>query len=140
MDGSSGTGAIQEFLTELSAATRDLGSCGKAMPHGEDDMRKIVEYSAAVRGIHNRIMAGYDPAEGSSRIIERFFSQWNNMVFGVFYAADIAEKNKVLTTRQFEIFRASVEEIVRYTSRFGAKYGGGDGNGGLKRGVSRVHI
>lgn len=126
MDGSSGTGAIQGFLVELSAATRDLGSCGKTMPRGEEDIKKIVKYAAIVRGIHDRIIAGYDPAEGSSRIIERFFSQWNNMVFGVLYAANIAEKGKALTARQFEIFRASVEEIVRYTSRFGAKYGAGD--------------
>ena len=124
MDGSSGTGAIQEFLMELSAATRDLGPHGKARPQSEADMKKIAEYAAAVRGIHNRIMAGYDPAEGSSRIIERFFSQWNNMIFGVFYVAEIAVKNKALTDRQFAIFRASVEEIIRYTTRFGAKYSG----------------
>jgi hypothetical protein len=122
MDGSDGTKAIQEFLMELSAATRDLGKHGKVKPKSDADMKKVVGYATAVRGIHNRIMAGYDPAEGSSRIIERFFSQWNNMVFGVFYVADIAGKNKALTDRQFEIFRASVDEIIRYTSRFGAKY------------------
>ena len=124
MDSTSGTGAIQEFLMELSAATRGLGPSGKTMPHNEDEIRKITNFAATVRGIHNRIMAGYDPAEGSSRIIERFFSQWNNMVFGVFYAAEIAEKNKTLTSRQFKIFHDSVEEIIRYTSRFGAKYDG----------------
>jgi hypothetical protein len=122
MDGTSGTGAIQEFLMELSMATRGLGSTGKTMPHNESEIRKITDYAAAVRGIHKRIMAGHDPAEGSSRIIERFFSQWNNMVFGVFYSAEIAEKNKTLTSRQFKIFQDSVAEIVRYTSRFGAKY------------------
>jgi len=109
---------------ELSMATRGLGSSGKTAPHNEVEIRKITDYATAVRGIHNRIMAGYDPAEGSSRIIERFFSQWNNMVFGVFYAAEIAEKNKTLTSRQFKIFQDSVEEIMRYTSRFGAKYEG----------------
>lgn len=124
MDSSSGTGAIQEFLMELAAATRGLGSFCKTMPHNEAEMRKITDYAAAVRGIHNRIMAGYDPAEGSSRIIERFFSQWNNMVFGVFYVAEIVEKNKTLTSRQFKIFQGSVEEIMRYTGRFGAKYDG----------------
>lgn len=115
------TGAIQEFLMELSTATRELGYHGKTKPLNEADLKKIVDYAANVRDIHNRIMAGYDPAEGSSRIIERFFSQWNNMVFGVLYAAEIAEKNKALTDRQFDIFRAAVEEIIRYTGRFGAK-------------------
>lgn len=121
MDSQGGTGAIQEFLMELSAATRNLGLSVKAIPQNEAEARKITEYAAAVRGIHNRIMAKYDPAEGSSRIIERFFSQWNNMVFGVFYAAEIVGKSKNLTVRQFKIFQDSVEEIIRYTSRFGAK-------------------
>lgn len=122
MDSSSGTGAIQEFIVELSAATLGLGSFCNTMPQSGTEMRTITDYAATVRAIHNRIMAGYDPAEGSSRIIERFFSQWNNMVFGVFYVAEIVDKNKPLTSRQFKIFQDSVAEIMRYTSRFGVKY------------------
>ena len=109
---------------ELATATRGLSLPGRAMSYNEAEMRKITDYATIVRGIHKRIMAGYDPAEGSSRIIERFFSQWNNMVFGVFYVAELVEKNKTLTSRHLKIFQDSVEEIKRYTTRFGAKYDG----------------
>ncbi|MBI5815376.1 MAG: hypothetical protein HZB29_07165 [Nitrospinae bacterium] len=116
--------AIQDFLKELSAATNDVVSLADVKAPEPAGVARIIIYATRVRDIHHRLLDGYNAAEGRSRIIERFFNQWNNMVFGVLYTADVLEKKKALTGRQFEIFRAALDEIIRYTKKFGATYGG----------------
>lgn len=112
-------GAIQDFLKELLDISREMERVFFAQTFENIDIRKLVEFSAAVRAVHTRLMKDHSQSDGRSRIIERFFNQWNNMVFGIFYVGDLAEKNKSLTERQFRILAITLQEINRYTKKFG---------------------
>ncbi|MBI4666194.1 MAG: hypothetical protein HY751_07290 [Nitrospinae bacterium] len=109
-------------MKELTAVTKDVQSAMGSSSYKDADMSRIQDYAKALLDIHKRLMVGYDTVDGRSRIIERFFNQWNNMVFGVFYVAELVEKNKAISEKQFTIFRAALDEIIRYTQKFGAKY------------------
>jgi len=111
--------AIQDYLKELSAATRKVERSFRDKPLDSVDLNKLLEYAQAVRDIDDRLRAGYDLGDGGSRIIEQFFNTWNNMVFGVLYTASLLETNKTLTSKQYEIFLVTLNTISQYIGSFG---------------------
>jgi hypothetical protein len=113
-------GAIHDFLRELNEATEAFAETLGGSSAAEVSLGGLGDFAKMVRGLHTRLNEGYDPDEGRSRIIEKFFNQWNNMVFGVFYAEELQRKNGKLTDRQFTILKSSIDEIHSYAERFGA--------------------
>lgn len=118
-----GHGAIQDYLKELSAATGRAERFFSNKPLSSADLDKILEYAGAVEDIHRRLQESYDFTNGGSRILEQFFNEWNNMVFGVFYTADLVEMNRTLTAGQYEIFLLTIRSIQEYIDNFGVKKG-----------------
>ncbi|MBF0170383.1 MAG: hypothetical protein HQK87_04735 [Nitrospinae bacterium] len=68
-----------------------------------------------------RLNEDYAPDEGRSRLIEKFFAHWNNLVFGVMYTEETQRKNGTLSARQRRILSITISEIRDYAERFGAR-------------------
>ncbi len=99
--------------TDTFAATFDLeeGTC---------DPKRLSEYASKVRDLCARLNVDYAPDEGRSRLIEKFFAHWNNLVFGVMYAEESLRNNGNLTERQRKILSITMAEIRVYAERYGA--------------------
>ncbi|MDH5477158.1 MAG: hypothetical protein OEY50_02385 [Nitrospinota bacterium] len=106
------TDLMQECMTAL------LWEAGKiktlfSSDDGEAIDRKILlEFAERMREIHIRLISSYNPTENRSKILERFFLKWNNMLFGIFYIADQYQSKGFISSRQIKILTAAVEEIV----------------------------
>ncbi|MGK7345944.1 MAG: hypothetical protein ACNS63_09075 [Candidatus Nitrospinota bacterium M3_3B_026] len=118
-----GQGAVQDYLKELSVATGRVERFFSNKPLSSADLDKILEYAGAVEDIHRRLQESYDFTNGGSRILEQFFNEWNNMVFGVFYTADLVEMNRTLTAGQYDTFLLTIRSIQKYIDNFGVRKG-----------------
>lgn len=118
MEITSSPGAIQDYLEELAAATRKMERSAANKSLDSVDLGRVLEYASVVRSIHRRLEEGYDPSQGRSRIIDQFFNSWNNLVFGVFYTANLVEINNSLTGKQYEIFLLTLKNIREYLDKF----------------------
>ena len=103
--------AIQDYLEELSSATKKAERFFINKSAGSVDLNRILEFAGKIRQINDRLRKAHDPMDSGSRIIEQFFDQWNNIIFGVFYTADLVEMNKTLTAKQYDIFMATLKHI-----------------------------
>ena len=77
------------------------------------DLKGLLESTEKIRDIHASMKTAFNPTEGRSKIFERLFLQWNNMLFGIFYVAGELTAKGFVTRRQFEVLTAAVDEIVK---------------------------
>jgi len=107
------TDLMQECMSAMLNETRKLDDVVSGKSAELIDKKVILEYSEKAQEIHAKIAKSFNPNEGRSKILERFFTQWNNMLFGLFYVAGELETKGFVTAKQFEIFTASLDEIVK---------------------------
>jgi hypothetical protein len=107
------TDLMQELVTALLVETKKLGMAAAGKSAETVNLKSILESTGKIREIHNSMAAAFNPSDGRSRILERFFVQWNNMLFGIFYVAGELSGKGFITRRQFEILSAAAEEIIK---------------------------
>lgn len=111
-------GALQDYLRSLMEATDRFRP---SLEKGEKcDPKALADYAAQVRDLSNQLNDDYGPEEGRSRIIDKFFAQWNNLVFGVIYAEENQRKNGGVSERQRKILDVTMQEIKMFAERYGA--------------------
>lgn len=108
------TNDLHDYVSELLDATRKIIKIVADKDHETVDTNAIIDYYKSVNAIHSALSKSYDPSEGRSKVIERLLNQWNNILLGVFYTAGVAEKNKRLTKKQFDIFVDTLAEAIQY--------------------------
>ncbi|MDH5510743.1 MAG: hypothetical protein OEZ32_10370 [Nitrospinota bacterium] len=106
------TDLMQECMTALLWEAEKLKSLYTGKSVEELDQQSVLEFTGRMREIHVRLSVAFNPSEGRSRILERFFVQWNNMLFGVFYIASEYQAKGSISHRQLDILSAAVDEIV----------------------------
>ncbi|MDH5636857.1 MAG: hypothetical protein OEZ04_00030 [Nitrospinota bacterium] len=106
------TDLMQECMTALLWEAEKLKTLYTGKSVEELDQKSVLEFTARMREIHSRLSLAFNPSEGRSKILERFFVQWNNMLFGVFYIASACQTTGSITSRQLEILSGAVDEIV----------------------------
>lgn len=105
---------LRGYVSELLEVTKVTARKVADKNHETVDCADIIQYAISANEIHETLLKSYDLAEGRPKAIDRFISQWNNLVFGIFYSSDIAIKKKTLSERQYDIFTNTIEEITVY--------------------------
>ncbi|MBI4829807.1 MAG: hypothetical protein HY804_13580 [Nitrospinae bacterium] len=109
-------GVRHEYLKELADITGKFERYASKRTFETVDTKKILEYTASVEVIHQRLRDAYNASEGRSRALDRFINRWNNLVLGVFYIRGAVEENKTITERQYEIFTKTIKDILEYAT------------------------
>ncbi len=112
-----GQEVIYDFLKQLADTTEEVFAKVGDSDLNSIDHTIVLSYIESVRKIHFRLMKSHSHEEGRSRLIEKFFNHWNNIVFGVYYIDDILKKNQTLTERQHTILLTTLMEIKSYTDK-----------------------
>jgi len=110
------TGVRHEYLRELADITSKFERYAAKRSFETVDIKKILDYTASVEVIHQKLREAYNASEGRSRAMDRFINRWNNLVLGVFYVRGAVEENKAITERQYEIFIKTVQDILEYAT------------------------
>ncbi|VAX15087.1 hypothetical protein MNBD_NITROSPINAE01-1467 [hydrothermal vent metagenome] len=111
---------IQDFLKELALPASELGAYLNANTHNSVDIKKITEFAEKVKNVHERLKEMFaGGGDARSKIIERFFINWNNTVLGVLYVSDRICESKSVSEKHYKILKASVNNIQGSLKDFG---------------------
>ncbi|MDH5638725.1 MAG: hypothetical protein OEZ04_09555 [Nitrospinota bacterium] len=112
MKAKSETAIMRDCMVMLLEESKSLSGHLRVVNFETVDQSRVLSFSKKAKGIHMELIEAFNPSEGRSRILQRFFVQWNNMLFGVFHVEQALLSFGMLTESQFDILRDALEEII----------------------------
>jgi len=104
---------MKELLDTASKAKKITS--GKSV--GSVDTKSIAESGKLIGAVHASIVRDYAPGEGNSRIMTRFFHEFNSLMLGIVYTSTLARDEKELTPKQFMIYTTALDELIEFAKK-----------------------